>query len=266
MADSAMTPAVSVIMPAFRAAATAPAAVASVQAQTRPDWELILALDGSEDEAMATRTALESMAAADPRIRLLGGVGQRSGAGATRNRAIAAARGRYLAFLDADDTWLPIKLTRQLEFMEAREAAFSFTAYRRMREGQGIPGEAEGRVVRVPDRIDHAGLLRGNVVGALTVMLDRDRIEPLMGSIAMPEIPMRQDFALWLKILRHVPLAHGLDEVLAMHVRRPGSLSSGFVRPSLWTWRMLRREEGLGPIAASAATLSHLAGRLIWRR
>ena len=250
-------------MPAFRAAETGPAAVASVQAQSRPDWELILALDGTDAEARATRAALEPLAAADPRIRILEGVGRRSGAGATRNRALAAARGRYLAFLDADDAWLPEKLARQLAFMAARDAAFSFTAYRRVKAGQE---GTEGRVVHVPDRIDYAGLLRGNVVGALTVVLDRARIEPAMGRVAMPEIPMRQDFALWLRILRHVPLAHGLDEVLAVHQRRPGSLSSGLLMPSLWTWRMLRREEGLGPVSASAATLSHLAGRVFFRR
>ena len=255
-------PAISIVMPAWQAEATLAEAVASVQAQSRPDWELIVAPDGTDAEARAMREVLEPLAAADPRIRILPGPGRRSGAGATRNRALAAARGRYLAFLDADDSWLPEKLARQLAFMEAEGAALSFTAYRRVRAGQG----GAGRIVHVPGRIDHAGLMRGNVIGALTVVLDRELIEPGMGPISMPEIPMRQDFALWLRILRHVPLAHGLDEVLAVHVRRPGSLSAGLLRPSLWTWRMLRQEEGLGPFAAGAATLSHLAGRLLRRR
>jgi hypothetical protein len=93
-------------------------AVASVRAQTLEDWELILVDDGSTDDASAFA---RSAAAAEPeRIRYLEHPGHANlGMSASRNLGISAARGRYLALLDADDTYLPGRLAHQVAILDA---------------------------------------------------------------------------------------------------------------------------------------------------
>ncbi len=106
-------PLVSVIMPCFNAAATVAAAIASVRAQDYRPIEIIAVDDKSHDNTVAV---LQSLAGDDLTIIA---AEQNGGAAAARNRAIAAAKGKYLAFLDADDSWTPEKLTRQIALLEA---------------------------------------------------------------------------------------------------------------------------------------------------
>lgn len=235
-------------MPCLNAAAFLPRAVASVTGQTRPDWELIIADDGSSD---ATPALARKMAEADPRIRLLAAPGRGPrGAAAARNRAIAVARGRYLAFLDADDEWLPEKLDRQLGWMQAEGLALTYTGFWRI---QG----ARRHEVKVPARVDRQRLLYGNVIGVLTAICDREQFGPL----AMPLLPLRQDYAFWLDLLKHTEAAHGLQAPLAVYHVTPGSLSANRWRASAGTWRMYREHAGLSRLRAAWYLGNHL-----WRR
>jgi teichuronic acid biosynthesis glycosyltransferase TuaG len=238
---------ISVIMPAWRAAATVQAAVGSVQAQTRGDWELIIIDDASDDKTLQIAQAL---AATDPRIVVLHQT-QNGGAARARNRGISVARGRYIAFLDADDSWLAEKLERQISFMERTGAALSYTGF--LRDSGGVQ-----RPVRVPPSVTHARLLRGNVIGCLTAIYDT----ALLGKVDMPDLRMRQDYALWLKILRVIPAAHGLQEVLAIHHRHPGSLSWGLLRGLRATWAVYRQAEGLGRVQAAGCLVAHVLNRV----
>ncbi len=102
-------PLVSVVIPCFNRAHLIGDAVGSVLAQTLDDWELIVVDDASVDD-LAARLRERS---ADPRIRLLRHEHNR-GVSAARNTGVAAARGRFVAFLDSDDAWMPHKLERQL--------------------------------------------------------------------------------------------------------------------------------------------------------
>ncbi len=240
-------PRVSVVMPARDAAATLARALDSVRAQDMPDWECLVVDDGSRDE---TGAVLARAAAGDARIRPHRFAAGR-GAAAARNHAIAGARGRFLAFLDADDEWLPGKLSAQLAFMEAERSAFSFTAYFRDRAGQR-------RRVGVPARVDHARLLRGNVVGCLTAIYDCEAL----GRVFMPDLALRQDYGLWLRLLRLTDEGHGLDEALAVHHVSRRSLSANKWRASAQTWALYRREEGLSRARAAFCLGSHLLGRL----
>ena len=243
-------PLVSVITPARNAAATLPATLASVAAQTLPDWEMLVADDGSTD---GTAEIAAAAAARDPRVRPLPGPHQ--GAAAARNRAIRAARGRYIAFLDADDRWRPEKLARQVAFMEREAVPFSFTAYRRE--------DAAGRdlgLVRAPASVDHAALLRGNVIGCLTAVYDSAHF----GRVEMPDLPLRQDYALWLQLLRGGGVARGLDEVLADYRVGAGSLSASKLRAARGTWAVLRRE-GL-PLPRALWCFGHYAAAGLRRR
>lgn len=223
---------VSVLMPVFNDAATLPAAVASVQAQSHAAWELMLVDDGSTDD---TRVVATRLAAQDTRIRVLD-MPANGGAAAARNLGLEHARGRYIALLDADDTWHPDKLTRQLGFMQARGASLSFTGYSRV-----ASDGARIERVHVPDTVDYQTLLGRNIMGALTVIYDAGAL----GRAPMPELARQHDFALWLRLTRLYGPAHGLDEDLATYTVRPGSLSADKRRAACDAWRVYRECEGL---------------------
>lgn len=239
-------PLFTVVTPVWNAAATLGEAVASVRAQTLGDWELLLVDDASTD---GSRELARALAAGDPRIRLIERA-RNGGAAAARNEAIRAGRGRLVAFLDADDRWYPEKLARQAGFMAAGGHAFVYAGYRRV--------AADGRAlatVRPPGRIDREGLLRGNVIGCLTAVYDTE----VLGRVEMPAVRRRQDYGLWLALLRAVPFAHGLPEPLADYRVRPSSLSGGKLGAAAATWRLYREVEGLSRRRAGWYLANNLA-------
>jgi glycosyltransferase involved in cell wall biosynthesis len=113
---------VSIVLPTFDRLRLLKSAIDSVLAQTFADWEMIIADDGSAEE---TRSYLRLID--DPRVRVLW-LSHAGSPARGRNAAIAASTGLYLAFLDADDTWAPAKLQRQMEALRARpECRWSYT-------------------------------------------------------------------------------------------------------------------------------------------
>ena len=234
---SARGPRVSVVIPVYNAAATLAATVASVQAQSLTDWEALLIDDGSSDDSPAIMARL---AAGDARLRCLATAG-RQGAGPARNAGIAAARGRYLAFLDADDRWHPRKLDLQLAAMEQAGMPFSCTAYLRQDLARGTD-----LVVGVPARASRADLLKTNTVACSTAIYDRAHF----GARAMPALRRRQDFAFWLDLLRDTPAVMGLPLVLMTYRQHPASLSGRKGQAAADTWAMYRQALGLGRLQA----------------
>ncbi|MBF7731161.1 glycosyltransferase family 2 protein [Pseudomonas sp. N040] len=225
--------AVSIISPVFNSSRFLRETLESVKAQTREDWELICVDDGSSDDSAAV---VESFAARDCRIRLIR-LGQNSGAAVARNVGIDAARGRYIAFLDSDDLWLPHKLETQLEFMRHKQAAFSFTAYDRVDEYN-----YHLRRVDVPSRLTYEQMLTACYIGCLTAIYDTAHF----GKQHMPLMRKRQDYGLWLQLLKKVDCAHGLQEVLARYRVRPHSLSAKKLGTARYTWRVYHELEGFG--------------------
>ncbi len=244
-------PDVSVIMPVHQAEAFLAEGVASVQAQTLADWELCAVEDGSTDGSWGL---LQRLAATDPRIRPLR-MAARGGPGPARNAGLAMARGRWMAFLDADDLWHPAKLERQVGWMARHGHVLGATAFARG-PLHGPPGPAIG----VPSRITRAEMLKTNLMACSSVVYDRRAF----GLRAMPDIPRRQDFAFWLALLEDHDAA-GLSEVLVTIRSRPGSVSSGRLRAARATWAMYRQTVGLG-LPATARAFGHYAWRGLWRR
>lgn len=247
MADPLFT----VVTPTRNAAATLGEAVASVRAQTCPDWELLLVDDGSTDGSAALA---RGFADRDPRIQALRLDAPR-GAAAARNAAIRAARGRYIAFLDADDRWRPGKLAAQGAAFAAG-ASLVFTAYQRIdREGRPLSR------VDVPPRLTYAEALKGNAICCSTAAYDTG----VFGRAEMPDLPRRQDYGLWLTLLRRIPEAKGLPEVLLDYRVTPGSLSGNKLAAAAATWRVYREVAGLSPAPAAWALANNLA-RGVWKR
>lgn len=238
---------VSILMPVFNAEATLAASVASVQAQSFESWELILVDDASTDGSAALA---DSLAAQDPRIKLHR-LYVNAGAARARNQALTHANGTLIAFLDADDTWMPNKLEKQVTAMRSAGAAFSFTGYQRCHGGRC-------RAVTIPDTLTYDQLLRGNVVGCLTAMYDATKL----GKRPMPDLRMRQDFALWLEIMRDDPVVVTLPEVLATHNRQKGSLSSSALKAFHGTWTVYRRAEKLSTFQSVSLIARHYMNRI----
>ena len=162
-----MTPAVSIVMPVYNQAAWLNSAIESVQRQQRSDWELLIVDDGSTD---ASGALIESHAAKDPlRIRILAHPRrERLGAATSRNLAIAGARGRYVAFLDADDLYSPEKLAFEVDILDSTPQAAMLYGPSLWRWQDG------GR----PDRVDRIGIECGRVHSppdlVRRILLDRD--------------------------------------------------------------------------------------------
>lgn len=225
---------VSIIVPVYNAGAYIEETIEMVCHQTYPYWELLLVDDCSADES---RMKIEKWCQLDERIRLI--AKQRNeGAAMARNTGIDHARGRYLAFLDADDIWLPQKLEKELRFMEAAQAAFAFTAY----EFGDEKAERTGRVVHVPPRLDYRQALSRTVIFTTTVMFDLEKIDREL--VHMPNVAS-EDTATWWKVLRNGHTAYGLDEVLAVYRRPVHSLSSNKLTAIKRIWNLYRNEEGL---------------------
>jgi teichuronic acid biosynthesis glycosyltransferase TuaG len=231
---------VSIVMPAYNAERHLRASIDSVIAQGYASWELLVADDCSTDRSLQIA---QEYAARDARVKPLP-LERNSGPAMARDAAIHAARGRYVAFLDSDDQWLPGKLERQLEFMRRQDAALSFTGFRRI----SADGARVGRVIRVPARLSYRELLGNTAIATSTAIVDR----ALSGPIRMVKT-YYDDFALWLEITRRGFTAHGLDEDLMRYRVVGGSVSRHKGRSALMVWRTYREVERLNLAAASWA-------------
>lgn len=189
-----ITPLVSVILPAFDRMEFLPAAVDSVLRQTFTDWELIVADDGSGDEARAYLRGL-----VDPRVRVLW-LPHSGRPSIARNAAIGVARGRYIAFMDSDDLWAPTKLAVQVRAMQSSPTRrWSYTALTIIdTKGRTLPDA--GYKPRLPydgDIVERL-LTLDAIIGTPTVMAERGLIDEVSGFDET--LAVNEDQDLWLRL------------------------------------------------------------------
>ena len=208
-------PTVSVVVPTHNRAHLIGETLRSILTQTLQDFEVIVVDNGSTDGTDRVVAAL-----ADPRIRYHWQ--EDSGLPAnSRNVGIRMARGRYIAFLDSDDLWLPRKLALQVEFMEAHpEVAFTCTNAVAF-DGNGIHGRLNK--VTLAGRRTARHLLLGNFITTLTVMVRRSCLEVVGLFNEDPALRTVEDFELWLRLAARFPVAY-LPEVTARHRLHEGGL------------------------------------------
>jgi teichuronic acid biosynthesis glycosyltransferase TuaG len=165
-----------------------------------------------------------------------------SGAAMARNAALESARGRYVAFLDSDDMWLPHKLSTQLTFMDKVKAGLSFTSFRRISQ----TGDRTGRLVAVPACVNYTGLLKNTAIATSTVIVDTS----ICGSLRMRKT-YYDDFVLWLELLKRGIPAHGLPQDLARYRVVQQSISRNKLHSAVQVWRTYREIERLGLLQAA---------------
>lgn len=245
---------ISIIVPVYNACRYLQETVRSVQAQSYENWELLLVDDCSTD---ASPALMEKLAKEDKRIRCIRQE-QNAGAARARNRGLHEAKGRYIAFLDADDIWKPQKLERELNYMKEKEAAFLFTGY----EFANEKAVGTGKIVHVPAALTYRQALKNTTIFTSTVLFDTQKIEKAL--LEMPCIAS-EDTATWWQILRNGHTAVGLDENLVLYRRSEGTLSANKLVAIQRIWTLYRKAERLS-IAYSAYNFVHYALRAVLRR
>lgn len=230
---------VSIITPVYNKERYIAQTIDSVQAQTFGDWELLLTDDCSTDRSAAI---IAEYGERDARLRYTC-LPRNGGAAAARNEALARAKGRYVAFLDADDLWQPEKLEKQLALMRDKGYGFTYTAIEMIDEN-GAPRTGKRPV---PVRVDYRYLLANTVIACSSVVIDR----AVIGDFRMPPVRKGQDFATWLSILRKGHRAYGIDEALVRYRVAPGSISSNKWAALARTWRIYRQQEQLSLFSAA---------------
>lgn len=224
---------VSVITPTYNCGKFIADTIRSVQAQTYPNWEMIIMDDCSTDD---TRDIVGALSRQDSRIKYHC-LPANAGAAVARTEAMRLAEGQWMAFLDSDDLWHPEKLQCQLDFMQENGCVFSCTAYEQIDE----TGKPLGKIVRTVPKTDYNRLLLDCPVGNSTVMYSVEK----MGKFEVPNIRKRNDDALWLQMLKKEPYIWGLPEVLMQYRLRSGSISRNKLKVIKYHWVLYRRIEHL---------------------
>lgn len=208
----------------------------SISRQTINDWEWLVTDDCSCDGSFEM---LGYIADSDKRVKLFKN-STNLGAAVARNKSISHAKGRFIAFIDADDLWAPNKLEKQIAFMLSKKAGISFTTYNIISEYGGDKNKEID--LNAPSIIDYHGLLSKNATfGCSTVMIDKS----VVGSIYMPNMRTGQDYATWLSILKNGFVAHLLREPLSTYRIVSGSISRNKFKKALRQWEIYRSHEKL---------------------
>lgn len=204
--------------------------VQTVLNQTYSNWELLITDDCSTD---GTFEVIKGYAERDSRIKIFR-LKKNSGPGVARNNSISNSTGRFIAFCDSDDQWTSEKLATQVKFMLEKNCALSYTSYDIVNE-EGIYES----VVRAKQWVDYKTMLKNNYIGCLTAMYDTN----LVGKIFMPDIRKRQDWALWLAILKKTDKACGINESLAKYRKRSDSMSVKKIDLVKYNWKVYNEIE-----------------------
>jgi teichuronic acid biosynthesis glycosyltransferase TuaG len=206
---------VSVIMPIFNAEKYVEDAINSVRHQTYLDWELLIVNDCSTDRS---GIIAQKIASVDSRIIYL--VNEINlGSGFSRNLAIEKAKGTFIAFLDSDDIWHPEKLKIQINFMIKNKIAFSHTSYGYINENDNKIKETFHVSKKL---VNYYHLLKRTEISCLTAVYNCKMI----GKFYMSNHRRKQDYALWLKILKSGYESYPIDIELAYYRQSKVSATS----------------------------------------
>jgi glycosyltransferase involved in cell wall biosynthesis len=229
---------VSIIIPAYNCEGFIGRTLESVLSQTYKNWEAIIIDDCSTDN---TLDLVKSYSLKNQKIRYQK-LSKNSGAAVARNAAVNLAKGKYLAFLDSDDIWFPEKLEQQIKFMQDNGYLFTCTSYNKI----DSQGNDLGFIIRAKNFRNYNGVLKRNP-GNSTVIYDAESL----GKIIIPDIRKRNDYVMWLQVVKKAKILHGLDEVLTSHRIRTGSLSRNKVGLVYYHWKVYRKIENLSLIRSS---------------
>ena len=229
---------VSIIMPAFNCGDFIGTTLDSVINQSYKNWEVIVVDDCSTDN---TADVVQEYIKKDNRIKYHK-LEKNSGAAVARNKAVDLAAGKYMAFLDSDDVWFPEKLTKQIGFMEENDYGFTCTSYTKIDE----QGEYLNRTIIAQPRRDYDGVLK-TCPGNSTVIYNAEKL----GKFKIPDIKKRNDYVMWLQVIKKEKYLYGIEEPLGSHRIRTEGISSNKKSLVGYHWKVYREIEKLSLLKSS---------------
>lgn len=226
-----MSPTISIIVPAYNAEHTINETIQSVLNQTFSDWELIIVDDCSTDN---TSTIVHDYLYQDKRIKYFKTESASGGPAEPRNMGILNSLGRYMAFLDSDDVWLPNKLQEQLAFMVSHNYKFVYSDYEKM----SYDGRRNNRVVRCRNISTYYNTLKSCEIPCLTVLVDGKIIKNRRFNNTGKE-----DYIMWLELLKDGNVAYNTQKVHALYREARNTRSSNKIKMICQQWNVIRKIE-----------------------
>lgn len=232
-------PLVSIITPVYNCEKLIEETIKSVINQTYSNWEMILVDDCTLDKSFLI---IQKYMKKDNRIKYYK-LKENSGAAVARNKALKESKGRFIAYLDADDKWKKNKLEKQVDFMLENNYAFTCTDYEKIDEkGNSL------KIVKIPKKVNYNLFLRNTIIQTVGVMVDTK----ITGKniLYMPNIRRRQDAATWCQLLKSGYDCYEVPEVLSYYRVVSNSLSSNKLKAIKMNWYWYRKIEKLSLLKA----------------
>lgn len=226
---------VSIITPVYNCEKLVSKTIESVRNQTYQNWEMILVDDCTPDNSANIIKEYEKK---DSRIKYIK-LKQNSGAAIARNKALKEAKGRFIAYLDADDLWKTEKLEKQVRFMLENKYAFTCTDYEKITE----EGRSLNKIIRIPRKVNYNLYLRNTIIQTVGVMVDTKITGKEL--LEMPNIRRRQDAATWCQLLKNGYDCYECPENLSYYRVVTNSLSSNKLKAIKMNWFWYRKIEKL---------------------
>lgn len=233
MVNSSENTLVSIITPCYNAGKFISETIESVLSQTYQNWEMLICDDCSTDNSIEI---IRSYIDKDARIKLYSTEYNTGTPAEPRNIAIDNANGFCIAFLDADDQWLPNKLQVEMNLMLQGNLDIVFSNYEKI----SCDGKRDNRVIVAPKTITYSDMLKTCALPCLTTMIKRD----VVGDIRFKTM-QKEDYAFWLKVFRQGVTAYNTNTLQGLYRLTPNSRSSNKFKLISAQWNVLRVEEGL---------------------
>lgn len=241
---------ISIITPSFNSGKYISETIQSVLNQTYTNWEMIIVDDLSTDN---TIEIVEEFSLKDNRIKLFE-LEKNSGTGIARNFGLNKSKGRYIAFLDADDLWKQEKLEIQIAFLKTNLQFFTFSFYDCMDEN----GNSLYKTITAPKNLTYSQLFFCNFIGNLTGIYDAN----YFGKIPILPTRKRQDWMLWLTVLKKIKTAKPIPESLAVYRVRTDSVSALKIDLLKHNFLVYKQFHGLNMVLAGVCMIVFLVVQL----
>jgi teichuronic acid biosynthesis glycosyltransferase TuaG len=228
---------VSIITPMYNGERFVSQTIESVLSQTYTNWEMIVIDDGSKDDGVSK---VANYAAVDKRITIFSQAN--GGSASARNNGIRRAKGQYISLLDADDTWNPDFLTKQIDLLNYKQASLVYSSHTRI-------DEHSNEILKpfiVPEKITYKDLLKTCYISCLTGVYDVSA----HGKVYLREDmkSLRDDYVYWLEIMKKVKIAYGTKDVVANYRILDSSASRKKKKVIMPHFKVLYKVERLGLI------------------
>jgi len=217
---------VSIIMPYFQKRKYVTSSVNSVLNQSYKNFELIIIYDDNNKNDL---NLINEIKKKDKRIKLI--INKNNlGAGFSRNVAIKKSKGKFIAFIDSDDLWKKSKLKKQLNFMKKNKCNFSHTSY------DIIKKNSSNIKKQFAKNASYEELLKSCDIGLSTVIVKKDLIKKNL----FPNLKTKEDFVVWLKIVKQIKILKGFKEILSSWQNTDNSLSKSTIQKILDAYRVYK--------------------------